>query len=84
MPVRFHPDEHISAAVAAGLLRRNIDVTTAAQEDLLGKDDFTQLAFAAKSGRVLVTQDADFLRLHAQGQAHAGIAYCRQGSIHLA
>jgi len=81
VPVRFHLDEHIPTAVAAGLRRRNIDVTTAVQEDLLGKDDISQLAFAAKSGRVLVTQDADFLRLHAQGGAHAGIAYSRQGSI---
>jgi hypothetical protein len=26
--------------------------------------------------RVIVTHDADFLRLHAQGRPHAGIVYC--------
>jgi hypothetical protein len=28
----------------------------------------------------MVTQDDDFLRLHASGFPHAGIAYCRQGT----
>ena len=39
------------------------------------------LAFATESRRVFVTQDADFLRLHAKGVAHTGIAYCTQGSV---
>jgi hypothetical protein len=30
---------------------------------------------------VLVTHDNDFLRLHARGVAHAGIAYCQQESL---
>ena len=81
MPIRFHLDEHISAGIAAGLRRRNIGVTTAVDAELAGADDAAQLAFAAATGRVLVTHDADFLRLHAQGARHAGIAYCRQGSI---
>ena len=46
----------------------------------MGAPDVEQLRFAAQSGRVLVTQDADLLRLHAFGSAHAGIAYCHQGS----
>ena len=43
----------------------------------------TQLsfAFAASHGRVMVTHDADFLRLHGKGTAHAGIAYCVVGSL---
>ncbi|MBI1897715.1 MAG: DUF5615 family PIN-like protein [Acidobacteria bacterium] len=81
MPIRFHLDEHISAGVAAGLRRRNIDVTTAADAGLIGATDVAHLEFAASSGRVVVTQDDDFLRLHAQGVAHAGIAYCQQQSM---
>ena len=83
MPIRFHLDEHISANIAAGLRRRNIDVTTAASAGLIGAADLTHLSFAASSGRVVVTQDDDFLRLHAQGMAHAGIAYCQQQSLSL-
>ena len=80
MPIRFHFDEHISARIAAGLRRRHIDVTTAADAGMAGADDVAHLEFAASSGRVLVTHDADFLRLHARGAAHAGIAYCCQGA----
>ena len=67
MPIRFHLDEHISAGIAAGLRRRNIDVTTAADAGLIGATDVAHLEFAASWGRVVVTQDDDFLRLHAQG-----------------
>ena len=81
MSVRFHLDEHISAHIAAGLLRRNIDVTTTADAGLIGATDRAQLEFAASSGRVMVTHNDDFLRLHAQGVAHAGIAYCQQQSM---
>jgi predicted nuclease of predicted toxin-antitoxin system len=81
MPIRFHLDEHISASIAAGLRRRGVDVTTTAEARLLGADDTAQLAFAASHGRVMVTHDADFLRLHAEGTIHAGIAYCLAGAL---
>jgi hypothetical protein len=54
---------------------RGIDVTTTAEADLKGSHDEEQLAFATGQGRVLVTRDADFLRLHRAGARHAGIAY---------
>jgi hypothetical protein len=47
----------------------------------MGADDAIQLAFAASGGRVMVTQDADFLRLHAEGTLHAGIADCLVGAL---
>lgn len=81
MSIRFHLDDHISAHIASGRRRRGIDVTTALDAGLMGATDLVQLEFAASAGRVLVTQDGDFLRLHAQGVAHAGIAYCRQQSM---
>jgi hypothetical protein len=80
VPIRFHLDEHIPASIAAGLRRRGIDVTTSIESGLVGADDGAQLSFAASAGRVLVTHDADFLRLHSEGLAHAGIAYCEQGA----
>ena len=81
MPIRFHLDEHVSIAIAAGLRRRNIDVTTSSDAGLIGADDLSHLEFAAAAGRVLVTQDDDFLRLHAKNTAHAGIVYSRQQTI---
>jgi len=78
--IRFHLDEHIDSAVAEGLRRRAIDVTTSADAGLLGAEDVDHLAFARASGRVVVSNDPDFLRLHDQGVDHAGIAYCHQQS----
>jgi predicted nuclease of predicted toxin-antitoxin system len=74
-------DENISGAIASGLRRRGIDVTTSAETSLIGATDPEQLRFALGACCVFVTQDDDFLRLHAQGVPHAGIAYCRQGSL---
>ena len=78
--IRFHLDEHVHPAIADGLKRRGIDVTTTVQAGLVSASDDEQLAFTRVNHRVLVTHDADFLRLQEQGVPHAGIAYCRQGS----
>ncbi|MDQ2899972.1 MAG: DUF5615 family PIN-like protein [Acidobacteriota bacterium] len=59
MAIRFYLDERISAAVAFGLRRRNIDAVTAAEAGLPGAGDVSRLTFATASARVLVTQDAD-------------------------
>ena len=67
MPVPFHLDEHIPLALADALRNRGIDVTTTADAGLMGTGDREHLAFAAKVGRVVITQDVDFLRLHAEG-----------------
>jgi predicted nuclease of predicted toxin-antitoxin system len=45
---------------------------------MLGASDQEHLAFARREGRLLFTQDADFLRLHALGAEHSGIVYTRQ------
>jgi len=78
VPVRFHLDEHISMALGDALRHRGIDVTTTADAGLVGAADRDHLDFAASTGRVVVTQDVDFLRLHVEGVPHAGIAYCHQ------
>jgi predicted nuclease of predicted toxin-antitoxin system len=64
--------------VADGLRRRGIGVTTTADAGLLGADDTDHVAFAVAEGRVIFTNDDDFLRLHDQGVAHPGIIYCHQ------
>ena len=75
MQIRFHLDEHLDPAVAAGLRRRGIDVSTTLEAGLAGASDEEQLRYAFATGRVLVTRDRHFLVLHSQGLAHAGIAY---------
>ena len=78
--LRFLFDEHIPFAVTQGLRRRGIDVTTAVETGRSGADDEVLLDYARQAGRLLVTQDEDFLRLHSQGVPHAGLAYYKQGS----
>ena len=73
--IRFQTDEHIPNAVIAGLKRRRIDVLSSLEAGLLGAADEVQLAFAAEQGRVFITEDDDFLTLHAQGVKHAGIVF---------
>ncbi|HEX8200701.1 MAG TPA: DUF5615 family PIN-like protein [Isosphaeraceae bacterium] len=76
--IRFHLDEHCPHAIAEGLRRHGIDVTTTTDAGLLRAPDEDHIAFALAQGRVLFTQDDDFLKLHAVGVPHAGIAYCPQ------
>jgi len=60
-------------AVAEGLARHGFDVTPSGEAALLSASDEMQLAFALGEGRVLITRDRDFLRLHAAGHQHAGV-----------
>jgi predicted nuclease of predicted toxin-antitoxin system len=78
--IRFHLDEHVSPAIARALRQRGIEVLTAREAGLLGASDPEHLARAHADGRMLVTQDDDFLSLHHEGRPHSGIAYCKQGS----
>ena len=75
---RFYTDEHVPRAVIEGLRRRGIDVLSTHQAGMLGASDQAQLALATSQGRILFTQDADFLRLHARGIEHSGIVYAPQ------
>lgn len=75
--VRFLLDEHIPYAVAEALHRCGIDVATPADAGLLGALDEAYLVHGSDSGRVVVTADSDFLRLH-RDLPHAGIAFSGQ------
>lgn len=76
MAITFHLDENVHIAVADALRRRGIDVTTPRDAGLVGAADEQHLEFAKIRGSVVVTHDADFLRLHARGIEHSGIAFC--------
>lgn len=78
--LRFHLDENCDPRIADGLRRHGIDVTTTVDAGLLQAEDEEQFAYATMKGRVIFTQDADFLRLNATGSPHPGIAYCQRES----
>lgn len=73
--IRFHLDEHCPHAVALGLRRHGIDVTTATDAGLLRAPDEHHIAFGVAEGRVIFTRDEDYLVLNARGVAHRGIVY---------
>jgi uncharacterized protein with PIN domain len=72
--IRFHLDENCSKAIANGLRLRGVDLTTTPEVGLLGSTDEEQAAYASREGRVIFTQDRDFLQI--QIFPHPGIAYC--------
>lgn len=76
--IRLYTDEHVARAVVHGLRHRGVDVLTVQEAGLLDASDEEHLTRARAEGRVLFTQDEDFLRLHAAGVEHAGIAYASQ------
>ena len=76
--IRFHLDENCHREVAEGLRLFGIDVTTTPEAGLLSVADEQQVAYGFAEDRVIFTQDRDFLRLHAAGVPHAGLAFCRK------
>lgn len=78
--MKFHLDENVDHAIAHGLRRHGLDVTVPVEVGLIAADDMDHIAFALLHGRVVITQDRDYLVLDSQGVAHAGIAYWRVGT----
>ena len=74
MAIKFYTDEHVSPAVVNGLRQRGIDVLTAKEAGMLGMPDEKHLELASTQGRVIFTQDSDFLRFHSKGINHHGFS----------
>lgn len=81
----FYLDQHVKRAVTDGLRRRGVDVVTAYDDDQSRTDDEDLLIRAAALGRVLVTQDKDFLRIAARWQSDLrpfpGIVFAAQERV---
>jgi len=76
--MRFYTDEHVPLAVVKGLRLRGVDVLTTQEAGMCGASDEEHLRLACQTGRVFITQDDDFLRLHTTGNEHPGIVYAHQ------
>jgi hypothetical protein len=77
-----YADENVKAAIVAGLEQHGLDVVTAQERGQQRTDDEILLATATAEGRLMLTNDTDFLRIHgewmAAGRSHAGIVYWPQ------
>jgi len=69
--IKFHLDENCDPRIAV----HGVDVTTSGEAGLLHAPDDKHWAFAGEQGRVIVTQDADFLRMASAVMETPGIAY---------
>jgi hypothetical protein len=78
--IRFHLDENVDPAVAQGLRRRGVEVTTSHDAGLFQAGDLQQIDFAMAKRRTVITHDEDFLAIAASQVPHPGIAYCHQDS----
>lgn len=84
MPLPVLLDVHVPISVTDAIRRAAIDAVTAQEADLALADDERLLEAARMAGRVLVTQDADFLeivpRWGAEGRPCGGVIFARQGT----
>jgi len=78
--IKYYADEHIPKAVVQGLRRRGLDVISVPEARMLAATDEAHLSHAMEECRVLITEDDDFLRIHATGKQHAGIVFAPPGT----
>jgi hypothetical protein len=78
-------DHHVPSAITDGLRRRGVDMLTAFEDETALWDDERLLERATQLGRVLFSQDRDFLILSRgwlrSGREFVGLVYAHQLSI---
>jgi predicted nuclease of predicted toxin-antitoxin system len=82
MALAVYMDVNVPESITAGLRRRNIDVLTSQDDGTRQWSDDRILERTTSLGRILFTQDDDFLtlisRLQQQGLSSTGIVYAHQ------
>jgi predicted nuclease of predicted toxin-antitoxin system len=85
MSVKLYMDVHVRRAVSIGLRLSGMDVLTAQEDGAAAFDDPLLLDRATELGRILFTQDDDFLREAARrqiiGERFAGVIYAHQLNV---
>ena len=74
--IRLHLDENVDPDVARALRRHGVDISATQETELRTGSDAAQLDFIRREGRVIMTHDADFLRIASATNDHPGIVYC--------
>ncbi|MDZ8188615.1 MAG: DUF5615 family PIN-like protein [Nostoc sp. ChiSLP02] len=82
MSITLYMDEHVHRAITAGLRLRGVDVLTVQEDEKTGFPDTLILDRAGELGRVIFSQDADFLAEAACRQSEdinfSGVIYGHQ------
>lgn len=87
MSLLLYLDVHVPIVVTEALRRRGLDVLTSQEDGTATQDDEGLLARAAEQGRLLFTQDQDFLRIAAEwqreGRSFPGVLFAPQQGMSL-
>jgi hypothetical protein len=82
MPLALYVDVHVPIALTESLRRRGLDVLTSQGDGTATRDDPALLARANELGRILFSQDQDFLKIatdwQRSGRTFVGIVYAVQ------
>lgn len=82
MPVAFYMDQQVNSAITDGLRLRGVDVLRTQDDGYERADDEVVLDHAAGLGRVVFTQDDDFLVIAQRRQStdvsFVGVVYAHQ------
>jgi predicted nuclease of predicted toxin-antitoxin system len=83
--LNLYMDHNVHAAITEGLRQRDVDCLTARDDGASAAEDQFILARARELGRIVFTQDADFLEITAswlaENKPFAGVIYARQMGI---
>jgi Domain of unknown function (DUF5615) len=87
LPLAVYMDVHVPLSVTQSLRRRGLDVLTSQEDGTAQVDDQALLARATELGRVLFSQDQDFLKIAAEwqeaGRRFRGVVFARQQGVSL-
>jgi len=82
MSLALYMDEHIHMAITIGLRFRDVDVLTVQEDDRAGTADSVLLDRATELGRLIFSQDQDFLveaqHRQTEGINFSGVIFARQ------
>ncbi len=77
--MKYYLDDHLAKAIAEQIVAKGADAVHCADVGKTHASDSEHLEYAATEGRILVTQDDDFIRLAAtwaqEGKSHSGIMF---------
>jgi len=85
MSLAFYMDEHVHLAITVGLRFRDVDVITVQEDERIGTPDPILLDRATELGRIMFSQDQDFLveakRRQSEGINFCGVIFARQSHV---
>lgn len=79
--MKIYADENIERSIIEGLRRRKIEVLSAKELGYLSKPDEFHIKKAAELKAVILTHDADFLRMANSSGNHLGIIFSHSKDI---